>query len=211
MYLLQATAPRAYFSVINKIRHREKVKNPPLERVKIKPYQYQDVVGQATYEDRKLDLTPHQQYLIETKSMERPYIGNLWGEITPGFYHCAVCDTRLFSFDHKIKSESGYASFYNYVEKRVSVVEEKANIELVNILLDPFLEEEISRHKRCQCSQCQAHIGAVFFDGPYPTFLRYSINSSALRFVKLEEFPDPNIARKIKLADPRRKKTRYLR
>lgn len=73
--------------------------------------------------------------------MERPYTGNLWGEVSPGFYHCAVCRTRLFTFDQKIKSESGFASFYDYVEKRVRVVDEKANIELVNLLTDPFMEE----------------------------------------------------------------------
>lgn len=133
--------PRATFSIINKIRAKEKVKQPPTERKKTLPHQINDLVGTVTsYEQKIMDLTPHQLYLIETKSMERPYTGNLWGEESPGFYHCSVCDTRLFTFDQKIKTSSGFASFYDYVEKRVNVVDEKANIELVNLFVDQLLE-----------------------------------------------------------------------
>ena len=46
---------------------------------------------------------------------------------------------------------------------------------------------------KCKC--CDSFVGKVYFDGPPPTFIRYSINSCALN-LKVKEFnKDPYAAR----------------
>ena len=50
-------------------------------------------------------------------------------------------------------------------------------------------EEEDSKHV-C-CAQCKCQVGKVYFDGPPPTFIRYSINSSAISFILKPFFEDP--------------------
>ena len=55
---------------------------------------------------------------------------------------------------------------------------------------------EPSTYKRCMCSKCKTHLGAVFNDGPPPSFLRYTINSCMLKFYEFPDFPNPHIARK---------------
>lgn len=49
------------------------------------------------------------------------------------------------------------------------------------------------------------------FDGPHPTFLRFSVNSHALVFKKLEDFPDPNIAKREKIRKILGSRVKYIK
>ena len=51
--------------------------------------------------------------------MERPFTGRLWDEMSPGFYHCVACNTRLFTFNHKYQAQTGYASFWRSIDGTV--------------------------------------------------------------------------------------------
>jgi len=104
----------------------------------------------------------------------------------------------LFSFDAKYESKTGFATFWRGVENRVKIIDEEnpeVNFDNVNYARLK-VDYEQQNYKRCECAQCQSHLGVVYFDGPPPSFLRFSINSSLLRFEPLKEFEDPNIRRR---------------
>ena len=112
-----------HFSVINKIRQREKLfQKDNFPRCPTHVFMDQPTPA-ATLESQKEHLSPYQLYLIENRAMERPFTGRLYEEVATGFYHCVVCDTRLFTFNHKYKANTGYASFWRPIEDRVKIVE----------------------------------------------------------------------------------------
>lgn len=88
---------------------------------------------------------------------------------SPGRYHCVGCGQGLFDQADKFDSGSGWPSFL--------------------APLDPDAIAESEDHKffmrrtEIHCSDCGAHLGHVFPDGPPPTGLRYCMNGVALVFV----------------------------
>jgi hypothetical protein len=51
----------------------------------------------------------------------------------------------------------------------------------------------------------------VYFDGPPPSFMRYSINSSLLKFEPLREFEDPNIRKREQRAKKLANKVEFIK
>jgi peptide-methionine (R)-S-oxide reductase len=86
----------------------------------------------------------------------------------PGTYHCTCCDAALFDATTKFESGCGWPSFTaTMANNQVSESED----------LSHFM-----RRTEVHCTDCGAHLGHVFPDGPPPTGLRYCINGVALRF-----------------------------
>lgn len=194
-----------YFSVLNKIKAKERLlqgSNFPRASSEVIPHQ--------PVNSGPVALSPFQQYLIINKAMERPFTGNLWHEQSTGFYHCAICDSRLFTFNHKYQSHTGYPSFWRAIEGTITTTDEDVIFDEVNTMRAKYKTDN-SIYKRCACSNCKTHLGAVFMDGPPPTFLRYSINSALLRFYDMPDFPNPHIARKQKKALRRTRRVTFLR
>ncbi len=121
-----------------------------------------------TESEWKAELTPEQYRVTREHGTERPFTSSLNAEMRGGTYYCACCGAKLFTSDTKFDAGCGWPSFF-------APASENAMTEIEDRSLG-------MRRTEIRCSNCDAHLGHVFPDGPHPTGLRYCMNGVALDF-----------------------------
>ena len=118
----------------------------------------------------KAQLTLTQFAVCRQKGTERAFTSEYYDCKEEGVYQCVCCGADLFSSGTKYNSGTGWPSFWESITPEAVSAEVDVSYGM--------------RRVEVLCSQCDAHLGHVFDDGPEPTGQRYCMNSVALKLVK---------------------------
>tara|TARA_B100000780_G_scaffold52447_1_gene32494 strand:+ start:633 stop:1031 length:399 start_codon:yes stop_codon:yes gene_type:complete len=115
------------------------------------------------------DLTLEERAIIVQKGTERPWSGIYLTNTDKGVYVCKACNNPLFNSDSKFKSNCGWPSFDDEIDKAI--------IRKLDYSLG------MKRIEIC-CSNCNGHLGHIFEgEGLTDKNIRHCVNSLSILFI----------------------------
>lgn len=123
-----------------------------------------------TAEEWRQQLSSNAYDIARNADTEMAFSGQYWNLHDKGLYRCVCCDNALFDSATKFDSGTGWPSFWEPIAQENVTETRDTTLGMIRTAVS--------------CTECDAHLGHVFDDGPQPTGLRYCMNSASLRFVK---------------------------
>jgi peptide-methionine (R)-S-oxide reductase len=136
---------------------------------RLKPARIAKVI--KTPDEWRKQLSENAFNITRNADTEIAFSGKYWNLHDKGLYRCICCDNALFDSATKFESGTGWPSFWAPITAE--------NVTEIRDSTFGMVRTAIA------CTECDAHLGHVFDDGPEPTHLRYCMNSASLRFVKV--------------------------
>jgi len=127
------------------------------------------VIKSANYFE---DLTLEEREIIVEKGTEKAWSGNYITNTEQGMYVCRACNNPLFNSDSKFKSNCGWPSFDDEIDKA--------------IIRRMDYSFRVKRVEIC-CSNCNGHLGHIFEgEGLTDKNIRHCVNSLSILFIPLK-------------------------
>jgi len=127
------------------------------------PVQKTDAEWRALLSEKGAEPSAFQ--VMRQAHTERPFTGKYDQVWSDGSYNCMSCGNPLFDAHTKFDAGCGWPSFSEAIPGAITEIRDSSH-GMVRV--------------ETVCSQCGAHLGHVFDDGPTDTGLRYCMNSASL-------------------------------